>query len=418
MPTNTFNSKVSELETKIQTAESKPNITNLATKTELTNVENKIPNRKAFVKKTDYATEISSIKNDYVTNAALTSQLNDLKSQHIADEVTEVDDKVTKNSADILGFESRLKQKENTLNDLEREASFFRGSYYYNQNSYFLFESRSKSFSKSGGSISSWKSTGIYNDCNNTDLFSANNSNNISATLNQDNRLGVTFSGNYMKQNKIDYVHGSVVNIYIVYELKNRRISNPDFTVGNGLFGAVKITTKDVNTSHYQYHGYGICFDTESDFTFSSITNGKKVITFGVDMSFSSHSTNKTQNICVLGKDFIQGINGTTIYAEDIYKHNFTAPDRKFVWSLHYNGYDSYLFVKEAKYLKFNSAINYKDRNLLCLSNISSNWTTSESIKTGLYGNVYDLAVDYVPLSGVKTIYDIHRYLMKKHNII
>ena len=59
-----------------------------------------------------------------------------------------VDDNVTKNSINISGIESRLKQKEDTLNDLEREASFFRGSHYYNQNSYFLFESRSKSFSK------------------------------------------------------------------------------------------------------------------------------------------------------------------------------------------------------------------------------------------------------------------------------
>ena len=79
-----------------------------------------------MLKKTDYATEISSIKNDYVTNAALTSQLNDLKSQQKADEVKKVDDKGTKNSADILGFESRLKQKEDTLNDLEIKASFFR----------------------------------------------------------------------------------------------------------------------------------------------------------------------------------------------------------------------------------------------------------------------------------------------------
>ena len=108
----------------------------------------------------------------------MTIQLNDLKSQHIADEVKKVDDKVTKDSTDILGFESRLIQKEDILNDLEREASFFRGSYYYNQNSYVLFESRSKSFSKSGGSISSWKSTGIHNDSNNTDLFSVNNSSN------------------------------------------------------------------------------------------------------------------------------------------------------------------------------------------------------------------------------------------------
>ena len=49
---------------KIKTAESKPNISNLATRTEVTNVENKIPDSKAFVKKSDYAAEISSIKND------------------------------------------------------------------------------------------------------------------------------------------------------------------------------------------------------------------------------------------------------------------------------------------------------------------------------------------------------------------
>ena len=59
----------------------------MATKSSVTAVENKIPDVNGFVKKSDYATEISSIKNDYVTNAALTSQLNDLKSKHIADEI-------------------------------------------------------------------------------------------------------------------------------------------------------------------------------------------------------------------------------------------------------------------------------------------------------------------------------------------
>ena len=33
--------------------------------------------------------------------------------------------KFTKNSSDILGFESRLKQKEDLTTELEREASFF-----------------------------------------------------------------------------------------------------------------------------------------------------------------------------------------------------------------------------------------------------------------------------------------------------
>ena len=45
---------------------------------------------------TDIATDITAIKNDYVTNASLTSQLNDLKSQHIATEVTGIDNKTTK----------------------------------------------------------------------------------------------------------------------------------------------------------------------------------------------------------------------------------------------------------------------------------------------------------------------------------
>ena len=49
-----------------------------------------------------------------------------------------------------------------------------------------------------------------------------------------------------MKQNKLGYSHGKIVNLYIVYKLKNRRVDNPDLTVQNGLFGVVKIA-KNVN---------------------------------------------------------------------------------------------------------------------------------------------------------------------------
>ena len=130
-----------------------------------------------------------------------------------------------KNTSDILGFESRVKQKEDTLNDLEREASFNRGFYYYTEQSYFLYEPKSKSFSSNGGSVSSGKSTGIHNDSNDTDLFSVNNSSNNSPTLlNQNNRLSVTFNGHYMKQSKLGYAHGTLVNIYIVYELKTEEL--------------------------------------------------------------------------------------------------------------------------------------------------------------------------------------------------
>ena len=125
--------------------------------------------------------------------------------------------------------------------------------------------------------------------------------------------------------------------------------------------------TKDVDTSNYKYSGYGICFDAESDFSFGNITNGKNVIILGADMSFSSHSTNKTQNIYVLGKDFVQGINGTTIYAEKTYKHNFTTPNKKFVLSLHYNGDNSYLFVNGGEKLKFKTKNSERQNNYCVL---------------------------------------------------
>ena len=146
-------------------------------------------------------------------------------------------------------------------------------------------------------------------------MFSVNNSNNNSPTLLiKNNRLGVTFNGNYMKQNKLGYAHGKIINLYTVYGLKNRRIDSPDFSVQNGLFGAVKIT-KNINTSRYKYEGYGICFDGKSSFSFGNRIDVKNVIIFGVNTSNSSHSTNKTQSIYVLGKHFVQGINNTTIYA-------------------------------------------------------------------------------------------------------
>ena len=356
-----------------------------------------------MLKKTDYSTEITRIKSDYVTKASLASQLNDLKSQHISDEVKKVDDKVKKNITDIVTTKNSLLHNKSILDDLEREASFNRGFYYENQQFYFLFETKSKSFTRNGGAIHAWISTGIHNDSNNTDLFSVNNSNNNSPTLlNKNNRLGVTFNGDYTKQNKLGYSHGKIVNLYIVYQLKNRKIDNPDFTVQRGLFGAVKIT-KNANTSHYKYNGYGICFDGESEFTIGNIVKGKNVIIFGVDTSNSSLSTNKTQNIYVLGKDFVQGINNTTIYAEKIYKTNFTEQSKKFVLSLHYNGDNSYLLVNGSQELKFKSSANYLDRNLLCVD-ISSDWSLTNGTKAGLYGNVYDFAVDYVPLNSEKKI--------------
>ena len=110
LPVSTFNSKVTELEGKVTT------------------VDNKLS---GFVKKADSGAEITNIKNDYATNASLDSKINDLKAQHISTEVKKIDDKTKKNASDILAFENRLKQKEDMVNENEREISFSRGFFFY-----------------------------------------------------------------------------------------------------------------------------------------------------------------------------------------------------------------------------------------------------------------------------------------------
>ena len=62
-------------------------------------------------------------------------------------------------------------------------------------------------------------------------------------------------------------------------------------------------------------------------------------------MISSVHANNKAKNILVLGKDFVQGLDNTKIYAEKLYSTKFTENNKGFCLILHYNGDNSYLFV-------------------------------------------------------------------------
>ena len=53
----------------------------------------------------------------------------------------------------------------------------------------------------------------------------------------------------------------------------------------------------------------------------------------------------------------------------------------------------------------------------LCLGNISKDWSVDNMKDTGLNGYVYDFSVDYDAIA-VDDILDIHKYLMKKNNMI
>ena len=87
-----------------------------------------------------------------------------------------------------------------------------------------------------------------------------------------------------------------------------------------------------------------------------------------------------------MGKDYVQRINDTTIYAEKMYYRNFTDSGKKFVLSLHYNGNNSYLYVNGNQELKFQAKTDQLVKEKLCLGNLSDQWTSSEPEKTGLYG--------------------------------
>ena len=53
----------------------------------------------------------------------------------------------------------------------------------------------------------------------------------------------------------------------------------------------------------------------------------------------------------------------------------------------------------------------------ICLGNISKDWSVDNMKNAVLNGYVYDFSVDYDAIA-VDDIKDIHKYLMKKNNII
>ena len=134
-------------------------------------------------------------------------------------------------------------------------------------------------------------------------------------------------------------------------------------------------------------------------------------------MSSSVNANNRTKNILVLGKDFVQGLNDTTINAEKLYSSNFTKTNTKFCISLHYNGANSYSFVNGAEILKFKAKDSEIAATQLCLGNISKDLSLDNMKKTGLNGYIYDFSVDY-DATEVDDILDIHKYLMEKNGII
>ena len=266
LQTSTFNSKVTEVESKIKDAD-------IISKTAVTRANTTRSNLANYATNADVATDITAIKNDYVTNASLSSQLNDLKSQHIATEVTSIDNKTKKNASDILPLENKLTQKGGTINENQRELSIFRGFLFYLQKNHLVYECKVGSFIFNNKKISKWESTGVFNS---SDYYSMNGIENTKKEMpifKNDERLYVYLQGNHFQQNNVltsnndHLINKNVVNIYIVYKLDPLASTrDKSFTIQNALFGAMQITKNATDNSKNNYKGYGICFDERSEF--------------------------------------------------------------------------------------------------------------------------------------------------------
>ena len=78
-------------------------------------------------------------------------------------------------------------------------------------------------------------------------------------------KIRLKFSGSCLKQPKLQYTHGTMVKIYIVYELGASGSNDSDPTLKNCLFGAITLTI-NADIDKYGYSGYGIEFDRRSSF--------------------------------------------------------------------------------------------------------------------------------------------------------
>ena len=202
----------------------------------------------------------------------------------------------------------------NELNNLKTfDSSYFIGKSHFDKDgtqNYLVFQTINKYFKVITNTdyVSSWKSKGLSAESIKPPTTSDNS---LTPALSYyGTKTRVKFTGSCLKQPKISYTHGKIVNIYIVYELGASSSHINDPTLKNCLFGAVTLT-ENADIDKYGYSSSGVGFDRRSSFSFPGVEFGQKVLIFGVDMSFSTHIDNKKKDILVLGKELTQGLEHT-----------------------------------------------------------------------------------------------------------
>ena len=221
-----YNAKITEIEGKIQS------ISGLATNAALTVVENKIPNISSLVKKRDYNTKITEIENKLtghnddkynateefntlaagVFNARL-SQANLITKTDFDAKLSSLNQKISANKSKHLIVQIELKELKTF------DSSYFIVKCHFREDgteNYLVFQPIYRYFKRVlgvGNYIYFWKSKGLSNE-NITSLSASDYSLNPQLSY-LGTKTRVEFRGSCLKQDKIKFSHGEVVNICI-----------------------------------------------------------------------------------------------------------------------------------------------------------------------------------------------------------
>ena len=256
-----------------------------------------------LLKKSDYDTKIKGIENKYIT----TTEFNKLASDAVNARIVQPN-LVKKTDFDNKLSDLNRKIVSNKTKDisLAKELGYFHGKNYFDEDCalhYYVFQPISKylkvAYLNDMNNILSWKSRGL-NDVEIESIKTNDYSLNPQMDTYGMSKIRIKFNGSFLNRFPPTILHGDIVNIYIVYEITSdyKDINYP--TLGNCLFGSVKLA-KNADIDKYGYSGYGIGFDRETSFSFGNET-GKNVIIFEVDMSSSSKIDNRKKDILILGK--------------------------------------------------------------------------------------------------------------------
>ena len=159
-----------------------------------------------------------------------------------------------------------------------------------------------------------------------------------------------------------------IINLYISYTLSPPLSNlNTYFRLGNCLLGSVKLT-KNTDLDKDKYSGYGIEFDSYSEF--SSLDDSMEEMSLFLELTWAY------LHVLLIRKKVSE------------YSINFTQSGKRFVLSLPYNGSNSFLFVNATKVYQSKAKNSEIKDYALCLGNILKDITINNMKKTGLKGVV------------------------------